>query len=358
MKIAFLGDIAFVDKYDLINNPNAKNNLKEIAEYLKKYDYVIGNLESPLTDRKHTLVCKSMHLRSNSINVQLLKYLNISAVSLANNHTNDFGKQGLEDTIQILKKNNIEYFGVNNKYILKEGIRIHGYCCYSTNATGYSNRNSKYGINPLHRDSIFNEVEKDREKGLLSLLAIHWGDEHTNYPRYDHIQFIKKLKTKNNIVVSGHHPHVVQGIDDSENSLIAYSQGNFCFDDLKAISGTGLELKQNEENRESFILEVLVEKNKVKDYKVIGIREIKGEIKLSSIQKKLKLISKELRNIINPDEYQNKRINQYSNKEFRIRKFGKKDFNWYCRRLNYYSIGALLIAKINSIKYSRYFLKN
>ncbi len=357
MKIAFLGDIAFIGKYDLIENPSAKDNLKEIVDYLKQYDYVVGNLETPLTDKKKSLLCKSMHLRSNSVNVELLKYLNINAVSLANNHTYDFGRKGLDDTIKILEENNIEYFGVDGKDILKEGVRIHGYCCYSTNAVGYSKKNFKSGINTLFYDAVVNEVKKDKENGLLSILALHWGDEHTNYPRYDHIKFIKELKTENNIIVSGHHPHVIQGIDSSNDSLIAYSQGNFCFDDCKAISGTGMELKQNDENRESFVLEVVVEGNKIMNYKAIGIREIEEKIKLSSIEEKLNLISEELKEITDPDLYQSKRVAQYSNKEFRIKKFGEKNFKWYLKRINYFAIGAFLTAKVNTKKYSKYFLR-
>ena len=50
MKMAFLGDIALIGKYDLTKNPLVKDRLKVLAEKLSKYDYVVGNLESPLTN--------------------------------------------------------------------------------------------------------------------------------------------------------------------------------------------------------------------------------------------------------------------------------------------------------------------
>lgn len=58
MKIAFLGDIALIGKYDITKNPNVKDRLKELSAKLSEYDYVIGNLESPLTNKDKTLVCK------------------------------------------------------------------------------------------------------------------------------------------------------------------------------------------------------------------------------------------------------------------------------------------------------------
>jgi len=109
MKIAFLGDIALIGKYDITKNQKAKNRLRILANKLKGYDYVVGNLESPLTEVNRTLVCKSMHLKSSIENIELLKYLNIDAVSLANNHLYDYGRSGLEETILVLDKNNIDW---------------------------------------------------------------------------------------------------------------------------------------------------------------------------------------------------------------------------------------------------------
>ena len=256
MKIAFLGDIALIGKYDLTQSLNAKSRLNTIADYLKNFDHVIGNLETPLTSKKKSLVCKSMHLRSDPINVEILKFLNIDIVSLANNHSYDFGRKGIDDTIEILKSNNIDFYGFDNKYVNIGDLTLRGYCCLTTNAFGYNSKTKKKGVNTLDYSKVISDVNNDNINGKLSLLSMHWGDEHTNYPRYEHVKFSRYLSKINNVVINGHHPHVVQGIEKINNSIIAYSQGNFCFDDCKSISGTGMELKQNDSNRESFILEV------------------------------------------------------------------------------------------------------
>jgi len=356
MKIALLGDIALIGKYDLTINNNAMSSLEKISKKLEQYDYVIGNLESPLTDETRTMVCKSMHLKSPVLNLELLKYLNIDAVSLANNHSYDYGRKGIEDTINLLKKNKIDFFGIDGKSILLENISLSGFCCYSTNAFGYNNDSSQKGVNALTYKEVFKQVKLDQKMNKLSLLSLHWGDEHTNYPRYDHIKFARYLSKHNNIVISGHHPHVIQGVEQIDNSVIAYSQGNFCFDDCIAISGTGMNLKQNEENRESFILDVETHGSKVKNYECIGIREVEGEIILDSVDQKLSYISLVLQKIDDECEYQNMRVAQFLNPEFRINKFGKKNIIWFLKRLNYYALGSFLTAKFNAKKYKQFFL--
>lgn len=351
MKIAFLGDIALIGKYDLTQSLNAKSRLNTIADYLKNFDHVIGNLESPLTSKKKSLVCKSMHLRSDPINVEILKFLNIDIVSLANNHSYDFGRKGIDDTIEILKFNNIDFYGFDNKYVNIGDLTLRGYCCLTTNAFGYNSKSKEKGVNTLDYSKVISDVKNDNINGKLSLLSMHWGDEHTNYPRYEHVKFSRYLSKINNVVINGHHPHVVQGIEEINDSIIAYSQGNFCFDDCKSITGIGLELKQNESNRESFILEVEFDMNKIINTKTTGIKEIDGEIKLKCIDDKLNKLSKELLNITDVAQYQKMREAQFNNKEFRLQKFGKKNLNWFVKRINYYSIGAFILGKLNKKKY-------
>lgn len=112
-----------------------------------------------------------MHLRSPKKNVELLKYLNIDAVSLANNHIFDYGKKGMDETIKTLKDNGIEYFGIDKKFLLKEiqgeRISISGFCCYSTYGTGYIKNNNHKGINPLTFDAIREQILLDKKTKLL-----------------------------------------------------------------------------------------------------------------------------------------------------------------------------------------------
>src|SRR5690554_6736270 len=197
MKLAFLGDIALIGKYDLTNNPLVKKRLYTLSEKLQDYDYVVANLETPLTDKTTSWIPKSMHLRSPLLNVELLKYLNIHAVSLANNHIYDYGKKGLMDTISCLENHGIEWFGANSKKLVKSfngnNVCFSGFCCYSTNGAGYIEKRKSSGINTLSWENVKSQIEKDKKNELLSIFSFHWGREHTNYPNYEHMLLSKKL---------------------------------------------------------------------------------------------------------------------------------------------------------------------
>jgi len=354
MRIAFLGDIALIGQYDLTQNSLARNRLKKIAGKLAEFDYVVANLESPLTDITKTMVCKSMHLKTPTVNVELLKYLNIDAVSLANNHLYDYGVQGLNDTITTLEQCNIEWFGANSKFLIKEiggeKVCFSGFCCYSTNGSGYKEGNSKKGINTLTYDNIMLQLDIDRNNGAFSVMSFHWGDEHTNYPKYEHVCLAEALAQKKDVVICGHHPHIIQGVQKNKNSLVAYSLGNCLFDDCVSITGS-ITLRQNQNNKKSFIFDVNIENATIDSYKYHGFKDEQNGLDFFNIDDEMSRISEPLRLIDNVDEYDAMRMKQINT--VLIEKFGKKSLQWLISRLNFYSVGAYISAKFRKKKYLR-----
>jgi hypothetical protein len=354
MKIAFLGDVAFIGKYDLIINSHSKDRLKVMAEKLKEFDYVVANLESPLTEQNKSWVCKSMHLRTPIVNVELLNYLNVDAVSLANNHIHDFGLKGLEETIEVLENNGVEWFGAKEKYLIKEikdeKICFSGFCCYSTNGTGYIERKNDIGINALTYDNVMQQLELDKENSAFSILSFHWGTEHTNYPNLEHISLANKITARKDVIIHGHHPHVIQGVQRYKGSLIAYSLGNFLFDDCKSLNGK-FALKQTEDNKKSYVLEVEIKNNAIVDYEFKGFKDEDQGFVFFNISNEIEQISEALEQLDDEVSYEFKRKEQF---EKAIQnKFGKHDLKWLMSRLNYYSIGARISAKFRSKKYRR-----
>lgn len=106
MKIALLGDIALYGKYSK-DNENVFEYFGDISLKLKEYDYVVANLETPFTTNNKVKGFKSAFIKSNPENIELLKFLNINAVNLANNHIFDYGEMGFETTKSLLLKNNV-----------------------------------------------------------------------------------------------------------------------------------------------------------------------------------------------------------------------------------------------------------
>ena len=125
MKIALLGDIALVGKYDLASD-DAVGRVQSVADELAQYDFVVANLESPMTEIRRSRVPKSLHIRTSPASVELLEALHVNAVTLANNHIHDFGDQGMLDTIDVLERHSIDWYGLNGRSLLKEiGGEVH-----------------------------------------------------------------------------------------------------------------------------------------------------------------------------------------------------------------------------------------
>ncbi|MCD8052481.1 MAG: CapA family protein [Lachnospiraceae bacterium] len=353
MRIAFLGDIALVGQFDKNINTDVEKKIAYLRDMLGEYDYVIGNLESPLTNKTSSMVCKSMHLRTDTKNVSTLKELGVNAVTLANNHILDFGDRGLEDTINALEREGIDWYGVNGKTLFlnrEERINLSGYCCYSTHGVGYA-KDGKKGINTLTLESAIKQAEKDKQSGNVSVFSIHWGLEHTNYPAYEHIELAKKIMSKNQVVIHGHHPHAIQGIQQSDNgSVVAYSLGNAIFDTTTSLNNK-FRVEMNEQNRRSYILEIEIIDGRITNYSYKGFYIGEQGIRAIDITEEVESISGVIDSISDVDAYQQMRLDQY-HKIIQM-KFGKHDFKWLASRLNYYSVGAKIASKSITKKYEK-----
>ena len=355
MKIALLGDIAFFGKFSIDNNKELHHYFRNVADKLKSYDLVIGNLETPFALENHASYgFKSAYIRSSPKNIELLKFLNIDVVNLANNHIYDFGPKSYELTKSLLDEHRIKYFGIEDKELVIETkgnrIALNGFCCYSTNPLGiHSVKNN--GINDLSIASASEKLSANAEKNMFNIFSVHCGQEHVNYPNYDHIQMARQLSEIAPYVFYGHHPHVIQGIEEVGDSLIAYSLGNFCFDDVYTSKSKEPLIKQTKNNKESFILELEIENNKLIGHEVVPIYLGDEEMIIggTEITEKLSEYSKMLS--IDKSEYVAHR-KELLHSYISLRK-KKRDLNWYLKRLNLNSVGLILFARLNAKKYKK-----
>lgn len=355
MKIALLGDIALFGKFSLENNDNLDTYFKVVSEKLETYDLVIGNLETPFVEKgTSSFGYKSAYIKSNPEDIKLLKLLNIDIVNLANNHIYDFGRKSYEQTKTLLDENNIKYFGVENDQLIIERdgnkIALNGYCCYSTNPLGINSSKSN-GINELNIPAVESTLIENNENELFSIFSTHCGQEHVNFPNYDHIQMARGLAHKAPLVYYGHHPHVAQGIEKVENSLLAYSLGNFCFDDVYTSKSKDPLIKQTENNKESFILEIEIKDNVLIDYSIVPIYLGEEEMVIgnSDIKEKIKSYSEALM----MDEIEYKQMRSDLLFTYISSRKKQRDLNWYLKRLNFRSFRLILFAKINASKYKK-----
>jgi len=354
MTVALLGDIGLLGMYTLSNNPDLLDDLSEIANYLSRFDLVVGNLETPLSKEKKPRGAKSSYICTDTINIGVLKALHIHAVTLANNHMFDFGKEGYKTTVRSLDENGIKWFGVDGREFTMEfddnRLVFCGFCCYSTNPFKISKTYGSEGINRFNLREASKIIEIKSRQGYLPIFAIHSGIEHVNTPSIDQIKASKKLADIAPFVWYGHHPHVIQGIERIGNSVIAHSLGNFCFAGNQEDKNRPI-IELSESNRIGMILELTIEHNSVVRVTptLVYIGE-DGRISILNNREKVDEFSQQIKEaFLNPDEYNLRRNNQRM--IYLKRRKEMRNLAWVLKRLRPRYARLLLDNKMNAWKY-------
>lgn len=189
----------------------------------------IVNLEGPLTTSTQMREGQTYCIKGDPAYAHLLTLGSIEAVSFANNHRLDYGEQGSQDTITALEQEGIVY-----AYDKTTGV----YEIPDSAAAHNGERNLKIGIisvNEVEWGSqveklIQNNIETLREQNVdLILVCCHWGIEKDTVPEnYQQVLGRKCIDWGADLVI-GHHPHVLQGIEEYKGRYIVYSLANFCF---------------------------------------------------------------------------------------------------------------------------------
>jgi len=196
---------------------------------------VFGNLEAVLSDvgMKREEI-RSFELRGRPDESKALANCGINVLNLANNHILQHGRPVLFDTINNLTKAGIQIVGTRGKgESLPLEVTVRG---LSVVFLGFSMRPERFDPGPLpyafaRKDEILRRVKEVRSDfpGQL-VLSLHWGEEYLHYPARWQVDFAHALVDSGVSLLLGHHPHVLQGVEEYHGGLIAYSLGNFFFD--------------------------------------------------------------------------------------------------------------------------------
>lgn len=178
-------------------------------------DLTIGNLEGALT----TQACRTdrpFAFRGNPAYANMLKLGSVEVVSLANNHSEDCGPGGVKETREALTAHGIGYFGLGtvDKRTVK-GIEV-----VNIGFTGGA---------PGVRAEVEEAVKANKTEKNLVFVSFHWGIEGSHSFTDGQQKLGRAAIDAGADLVLGHHPHVVQGIENYKGKRIVYSLGNFVF---------------------------------------------------------------------------------------------------------------------------------
>jgi poly-gamma-glutamate capsule biosynthesis protein CapA/YwtB (metallophosphatase superfamily) len=236
-----VGDVMFGRRTDLAmvtRNDYTSPWLKVGAE-LSSADVTVCNLESPISDRikvNHNFGTYTFGTSAKA--TKGLNFAGIDAVSLANNHTLNSGTQPLLDTFRALDAAGVKYFGAGANIVEArrpaiveaKGIRFAflGYDDITGNVYGAGE--SRPGNAPLNVANVVADIKAARERADVVIPFFHWGIEYQLYPNTRQRDVAKAAVDAGAGLVLGSHPHWVEAIEFYEGVLIAYSLGNFVFD--------------------------------------------------------------------------------------------------------------------------------
>lgn len=233
-----------------------------VAPLLQGPDLVVGNFEGVIGDdesygvHQGTLVPLVTHPNS----AQILADAGFNLLSLANNHSFDLGLAGLNNTKTQLARNGLQPIGVKSGSqqpltLTTNGIRI---AFVAINAIPWIDtpetqveKASDY-VQGWVKDEINEMIHQAEKQSDVVVVSIHWGYEYQSNSDPAQEFIAKELLEMGADIIIGHHPHVIQPVqligtssisEDTLPKLVAYSLGNFVFDQGFGETGRGLALR-------------------------------------------------------------------------------------------------------------------
>lgn len=201
--------------YDSYGKDYFFQNVKSIFE---NDDLTIANFEGTLTESTYRQD-KLFAFKAPPAYAGIVSSGAIEAVTMANNHSKDYGEDSYTDTLANLEKEGIVHFGYEETAVMDvKGIKIGLVGIYELD-------------DHLERTTQLKEnIAKVKAEGAeLIIVIFHWGNEKETVPDSNQMTLGRLTIDEGAHLVCGHHPHVLQGIETYKNRNIVYSLGNFCF---------------------------------------------------------------------------------------------------------------------------------
>jgi poly-gamma-glutamate capsule biosynthesis protein CapA/YwtB (metallophosphatase superfamily) len=251
---AFAGDTMMTRRYyqPYFNHPtllhansllaDSKNIIRAMKPYLEIADFTSVNLETTIAEQAmDSRADKSINFVSHPETLSALKWAGVDYVTLGNNHIYDFQQQGLEQTFKYLDLSDIAYSGagLNNKDAIQPHIeRINNQPFAFSGFVGWPGTSkstevatqSQGGATLGNSNNLLESLNIAAKNQASAIIQYHGSQEYTEEPTLVTEQRLKNVLDSGAELAVAHHPHVTQGLELYNNKLLAYSLGNFIFD--------------------------------------------------------------------------------------------------------------------------------
>ena len=259
------GDIMLAGRWvPLLRQKGYDHPFKSVKKVLATGSINFANLESPISAGGREYSEKKFRFRAEPAVAKALRNAGFNLVTLANNHSMDFGAEALAETLQHLSDNGIASIGAGENlsearkmalYSIK-GKKIAFLAFSLTQPAEFFARQDRPGTAPGYEKLVTADVAGARGQADYVIVSFHWGKESSEtVQQYQRTAAHRAIEAGADVII-GHHPHVLQGVERYRNGIIFYSLGNFAFasNNTTADVSAMIRLRFAENRREAEIL--------------------------------------------------------------------------------------------------------
>lgn len=225
VSLLFVGDIMLGRHVELlIEQEGIEYPFLHVTELLNSADITIANFEGSVPKVHVPTPSKNMTFSIQASYMETLRNVGIDILSLANNHSYDYGYTGYQNTLSVCAQ---------------YGLVCRGTAGELNDTSIYTFEVGEYAVGIIFIHTLFTQPSHESLTTYMSALTetsdyqfayIHWGDEYEHIHNTDQETLALLLIDLGADAVFGHHPHVIQDVAVYKDVPIFYSLGNFVFD--------------------------------------------------------------------------------------------------------------------------------
>ncbi len=226
---------------------------REVSFLFKDADISLTNLESPFHN-PCPQTDKGMIFCADPRSIATLQSIGVTHANMANNHIGNYKQAGIDQTIKLLKENNITPVGLTSEQNKAQTIKGTNFVILGFNdVPPYLD-----SIHKLSADRLKEQLSKFTENDFI-IVTIHWGNEYSKASARQKQLAHLAIDSGADLII-GHHPHWIQEIEEYKNKVIYYSLGNFIFDQM-----------WSPETKEGIIAKIIVENGQIATHSAIPV---------------------------------------------------------------------------------------
>jgi poly-gamma-glutamate capsule biosynthesis protein CapA/YwtB (metallophosphatase superfamily) len=245
VSLAFVGDIMLGRSLaKRIDRGEGETIFASVESVLQSADFTVGNLECAVGEGG-TRAPKGYTFLAPPESASLLRDAGFDLLSLANNHSLDFGQDVFRQTGELLEENDIQFVGGGSDETRAHapvrfelgGVRI-AFLAYADvpveylsefDVRSWSAGSATPGIAWADDEEIKRDLQTLKADTDVTIVLFHFGTEGLAVPDKRQIQLSRLAVDYGADVIVGTHPHVIQGVEQYKDGWIFYSLGNFVF---------------------------------------------------------------------------------------------------------------------------------